>query len=470
MTKPFPALLLLLALMPGSASGQARECEVFHTGTGTSFRDQGMTFLGGGVRFVCPGGIRIRSDSLAHIEFTGLAEFIGNVHYADSLKTLTSAYAQYVGREGRISARDNVVLTDLRTGSTIHAPFLDYFQENETRPESMVLIYSGRPHAVLVRKAETAVPPDTGPAPDTTVVDSDQMQIFGERLFVGRGNVELTRGTMKGYGNEATFDQLGDSLRLAGMARVVTEEYLLSADTIGGLLTEGEQFREVDARRQAKLESDELQAEAPRLRIFFQDGQVQRMVGIGDRPVGADTAVAGPPAPVAPAGGQARANSADFRLIADSIDALAPGQRLERVVAVGGAFGERITPDSVSATRPPSAARDWMRGDTIVATFTTPPPTEADTAPDPVLDTITTVGVTDQARSLYAMPDENDPAGRLAYSYLLAYRIFVTLRAGEVANVSAQGSDGRPVHGLYLQPDDSTRAPPVGRAGGGARR
>lgn len=468
MTRSLPALLLLFALLPGSGSAQARECEVFHTGTGTSFRDQGMTFLGGGVRFVCPGGVRIRSDSLAHIEFTGLAEFIGNVHYADSLKTLTSAYAQYVGRESRISARDNVVLTDLRTGSTIHAPFLDYFQENETRPESMVLIYSGRPHAVLVRKAEAAVPPDTAAAADTTVVDSDQMQIFGERLFVGRGNVELTRGTMKGYGNEATFDQLGDSLRLAGMARVVTEDYLLSADTIGGLLTEGEQFREVDARRQAKLESDELQAEAPRLRIFFEDGEVQRMVGIGDRPVG--DAAAPPPVSGMPAAGQARANSADFRLVADSIDALAPGQRLERVVAVGAAFGERTTPDSVAATRPPAAARDWMRGDTIIAMFITPPATEPDTAQDPVLDSITTVGVTDQARSLYAMPDENDPAGRLAYSYLLAHRIHVTLRAGEVATVNAEGKDGQPVHGLYLQPSDSTQAPPPRRAGGGTRR
>ena len=466
------ALIALAALLPRSAAGQARECEVFHTGTGTQFREQGMTFLGGGVRFVCPGGITIRSDSLAYIEITGVAEFIGNVHYADTLKTLTAGYAQYIGRESRVSARDEVVLTDTRTGSTVDAPFLDYFQESETRPEAMVMIYSGRPRAVLIRMP-TAQAEGEPIRPDTTIVFSDQMQIFGERLFVGRGNVELTRGAMKGYGMEAALDQVADSLRLSGMARIVTEDYQLSADTITGLLTASEELRQVDARRQAKLESDELQAQAPWLRIHFEDGVVHRMVAVGRHAAGDEAqpvaGTAAPAGPASPDAGQATAVSANFRIVADSIDALAPAQRLEKVVAVGAAFGERVTPDSLRASRPPAAAHDWMRGDTIIATFTNPPP--ADTAQDAVLETITAVGTTDQARSMYAMADENDPTGRLAFSYVLAHRIFVTLLEGEVAAVSAEGKDGQPVHGLYLQPSDSAAAPPpVRRAGGGAPR
>ncbi len=74
---------------------------------------------------------------------------------------------------------------------------------------------------------------------------------------------------------------------------------------------------------------------------------------------------------------QAVTTAKEFRLEADSIHAVAPDQRLERVIAIGQAYGERLG-DSLGVNLPPEAAHDWVRGDTIIGFFA------ADTAAGPV--------------------------------------------------------------------------------------
>jgi hypothetical protein len=481
----FLALVIAALAAPQSALAQGQVCDIVRTpgSRGTTYREQQMTFMGGGVRFLCPGGLAIRSDSLAHIEAAGLVEFIGNVSYADSVKTLTSAYAQYIGRDKQVIARDNVVLTDKKNGSQIHAPYLQYYQESETRPEPLVMIYSGRPRAILIRAPETA-------PPDTTTVDADAMEIHGERLFIGRGNVVITRGAMQAFGMEANLDQEGDSMRLSGRARIVSENYRLNGDTINALMTAENTLREVIARRQATVESADMEAEAPWIRILFEEGEVNRLVAVGGRlreaaAAPAESAPREARAFDAPARGgatdpaleQAKAVSADFRLIGDSIDAIAPRQQLESVLAVGTAFGERLNVDTLSGPRPEVAARDWMRGDTILATFVAKPKpvvadipasTAADTAKaERMLEAIIAAGGTGPAQSLYAMPDERDASAQPSFSYILAQRIAVALKDGEVASVQAIGKEGQPVHGIYLQPTDSARASTPGTARAG---
>lgn len=467
---PAGTAVLSLLLLPAAVSAQRQSCELFpmNATRATVYPEQGLQFIGGGARFVCAGGLTVTSDSVARVEAAGVIEFIGNVHYADSVKTLTSDYAQYIGAAREMNARGNVVLTDRENGSQILAPYLQYFQESATRSESLVMIYSGRPRAILIRQHEAA------PA-DTTIIDSDAMQIEGERRFIGRGNVAISRGTMRAFGNEGHFDQEADSMRLVGGARILSDDYVLHGDTITATVTPDNEFREVMAWRQASLESEDLRAEAPRLRIVFEQGEVHRLVAVG----GAATAPSDPSQPTPPpvpegAAGtgpqQAVTSSNEFRLVADSIDALAPNQQLESVVAVGSAFGERLLPDTLVARRPPQAQSDWMRGDTILATFVaSPEPASDTTARNRQLETITAVAGAAQAQSLYGLPDENDPDGRLAYSYILAQRIAVALKDGEVSSVRAVGRDGAPVHGIYLQPSDSTRAAPA-RAGAGRAR
>lgn len=592
-------VVIVLGSVPALAAGQSQtrgqRCEIQSASSstrGTTFRDEGRTFMGGGVFFVCPGGTTIRSDSLAHFEAAGMIEFLGNVHYADTVKTLSAGYVRYIGRIGQIIAQDSVVLSDIASGSQIRAPYLEYFQATETRPEALVRIPSGRPRAILVSRpgdpplpgeAGNATPdrpdPDTAIAgmpaspdslasdiadvepPDSTFIDADAMDFYGERLAVARGNVVVLREAMQAFGREAHFDQRADSMLLTGAARVVTDERQVHGDTIAALVTPEQELRQVNAWRNARLESEDLEAEAPGLRILFENGDVHRMIALGERTGArgwvpepteideaaqseeaaqstqpADTTQAGVvaqsdqtagrlaameqpeipdprpagaagPTPASPSseeshGVQARVTSKEMRMVGDSVDAVAPNQQLERVIAVGAAFGERMTTDT-TVLRPAIAEHDWMSGDTIIATFAEAPDSAAadtaaaeviaaetetstanaadttgaaaaDTATfadaeeytaaaraERVLETLTAIGTSMDARSLYAVANEEDPLGPPALSYLIAQRIRVTLRDGAVFDVNAVGRDGQPVHGVYLEPSDTARADTV---------
>jgi hypothetical protein len=175
--------------------------------------------------------------------------------------------------------------------------------------------------------------------------------------------------------------------------------------------------------------------------------------------------------------GQARVTSADFLMIADSIDALAPGRLLERVVAVGNARGERLPADSAARAEaeslPDVIAHDWVRGDTIIAEFIadTGPAGEAGTEPavtsagsgERVLETLTVLGGETPASSAYRFRDAADPGGGLTINYLLAQRIRVDFAEGEVKRLEAEGQ----ITGLYLRPAvagaGSRGAPPRSR-------
>jgi lipopolysaccharide export system protein LptA len=489
------ALLTVAACggLPSSLSAQdgIDACEVEESrslnaiGRGTPYQ---VVFLGGPV-IRCTGGLRITADSAVMTEQTKITEFIGRVDYQDTAKALTTDYAQYHGRERRLIAQGNVVLTDVQTGSVITAPFLDYYQASDTRPDELVLISAGRPRAVMIR-----TPAADSLARDTTVIDADAMEIHGQTRFVGRGNVEITRAGTKAYAGSSEFVQGGGTMRLIGEARIESDSLRMAGDSIVGETTDDEEFRELRAwGRAATLDGEAVDIEAPWIRILLVDGVVDRLIAAvpGAAPAAAvlaaadtlppDTVAVAPDtlglaadslalatdslgadslglepervplpvptgAPGAAEGPRARAVSADFRLLGDSIDALAPGRVLERVVAVGHAFGERLLPDdTLSAGLPEVARRDWLEGAVIRATFTEAPEMRPDTAADRVLESVTAIG--EPARSIYRRIDPADPGTGYSISYLLARRIRIELAEGEVQDVEAESAQG-----LYLQP------------------
>src|SRR5690606_3503004 len=224
--------------------------------------------------------------------------------------------------------------------------------------------------------------------------------------------------------------------------------------SITGITTENEDFRELVAWGDtATLDGESVDVQAPWIRILFEDGEVNRLVAavpgtapaipepdsamadsaaladsavVADTAAVADTAQVGPPPPGPPVmlpeakprdpnAPRALAVSADFRLVGDSIDASLPNRVLERVVAVGNAFGERILQDdTLSAGLPEIAQRDWMEGIVIEATFADAPEAQGDSAAERVLEAITATGA--PARSIYRRLDEDDPESGYAIS------------------------------------------------------
>jgi hypothetical protein len=218
------------------------------------------------------------------------------------------------------------------------------------------------------------------------------------------------------------------------------------------VLLNGDEFKELHAFRQVVLESEGVDLTAPLVRIFFETGEVERLVALGGAKIG----------PNAP---QARAVSPDFVLVADSIDAVSPQQKLERVFAVGKARGERFA-DSVADNSLPELIRnDWVQGDTVRAYFTERtasdslplprPPAAAGPDSTRVLERIVALG--NPASSTYRMREQVGDSVELSVNYLTAKMLDVTFKEGAVHKVAAQGD----IRGLYLQPPARAQATPA---------
>ncbi len=294
-------------------------------------------------------------------------------------------------------------------------------------------MFNGRPHAVLV-----SIPAADSVRRDTTIVDADAMDITGRTRFAARGNVELQQGDMRGYGQSGEMDREAGRLRLTVKARLEGADYQLQGDTIVAETTDTEDLREVTAIRDARLNAADVDVDARSIRVFFEEGEVNRLVARGETPDTGATDMRR----------QASAVSVDFQLTADSLDVIAPGRQLDTVKAVGHALGQRLGEDLGDATVPTIAAHDWMRGDTILATFRAAELTPDDTASQPKreLDTVTSLG--NPATSAYRIADEQDSTAVPGINYLRAGRILVSMLEGKVSTVEAEGN----VQGVYLQP------------------
>lgn len=428
-----------LLLAPATASAQGGpSCDLGNSRQLNSIADGQIVYIGGPV-FVCDNGTRITADSAIYMRAPGRIDFYGNVRFNEAERSLTSNYAQYVGAERRLMAQQEVLLTNKKDGSTLRALSLDYFQVSPTNPTARIDVHSGRPRATLFRANK-----EDPAAIDTTIIDADRMQIEGEEIFRGWGAVDVKRGKLTSKSAFAEFDQSGSYMKLYGMARVESDTFRLSADSIEAELVNGEEFRQVRARRDAKLASDDIDVDAPGLTISFAAGKVERLVAIGGARVGT-----GLP--------QAIAVSQDFTLTADSIDALSPGEKLERVVAVGTAFGERHA-DTTDVELPEIIRKDWVRGDTVTAYFgegrdttsvaaSSPAPARpaaADTAR--VLERIVAAGA--PASSTYRLRETVNDTTQLSVNYITAKHLDVKLRNGDVEQVTAEGD----IRGIYLQP------------------
>ncbi|HEY0672848.1 MAG TPA: hypothetical protein VGD27_11300 [Longimicrobiales bacterium] len=446
------SLAALLLFAPASVQAQGQSCDLAGSRQLYSVGEGAVMYVGGPV-FTCDSGSRITADSAIYLRETGRVDFIRNVRFADADRTLTAQNAQYLPRERRVMAQVDVVLTNNRDGSTLRGTALDYYQASPTYPDGRIDVHTGRPRATLIRRrAQTA-------AIDTTIVDSDRMQIIGERLFRGWGNVQTRRGDMRSTSQFAEFDEANNRMRLTGQASVQSDTFRLRADSIEAVLINGDEFRELHAFRQVVLESEGVDLTAPVLHLAFTNGEVERLVALGG-----ERSQAGAP--------QARAVSPDFVLVADSIDALSPKQKLERVFAVGGARGERWGDTLTDRSLPELIRNDWVQGDTIRAYFTQKRDTTrrvAAPAPRPgqqrgavrtaatsdstrVLERIVALG--SPASSTYRLREQAGDSVEISVNYLTAKMLDVTFKDGAVHKVMAEGE----IRGLYLQPPSRAQA------------
>lgn len=335
------AVLALLWLLPAAATelqaqtpaGGGRLCTLRVEPGGVTSRQGSLMEIHDPFQFICDDGANLRANTGTYDQVAQVVTLVGGVYFEDASRSLTSDRAVYNNATGVLHATGEVVFVDREEGTTLSGPELEYFRATETRQEALVNAF-GRPRLTMQRLAlgpeapesvQPEEPADTAGMPLT--IDADRMTIVGNNDLTAIGNVVIQDDDIRAVADEAEQRGTEETLELRGSAAIHSQEYSLSGEVIFATVPEGE-IREVEARGDAQLVGEDLDVDAPRIDLTFAESLLQRSVARGDS--------------MAAPGVQPIASSPTFRLQADSIDAVLPGQRLEMVVAVGNARGESI--------------------------------------------------------------------------------------------------------------------------------
>ena len=520
---------IILAPPPLEAQEEGRACDVpRHEGfTSVMLSDGNRVLYFSRPTIRCPGGTWITADSAVVYEATRYNQLFGNVVFVEEDSRLTADRAQYFEREGRLVAWDNPILTDQADGSVIRGDRMIFVRAGEWQPEDRLTVTGERPHATLYPAAGAGSQPPAERVPYE--VYAQRIILEGSRYFRAAGSVVITRDSLDAAAEAVVFDQEMGVLSLLEAARVKTPGTDLAADSIRLDLMDDE-IREVHARSNAVLESEDVRMLAPILRLYFTEGELELLVGVRDavadslfvaqeeegEPLDPEALPTLLPEVVRELGLSAFprrpiALAEDFTLLADSIEVRAPGEVLDEVWAMGRARGEATGRDSLNTPDTPSLAQvDWLEGDTIVATFT-----RAGAPAEVVADTILVEGIPAtvvpdtlnpdrdplplpeeseappdtgearyrlerlvarvQARSLYRMEPTDSTAreeGRLAVHYVIGDQIVMVFSQGEIERMEVENARGihlEPVARQRREGEPAGGAPPTGSGGGRGR-
>ena len=351
MKRGLPASRLGLALIAllvnvDVASGQAGRCvfqitnvdrqgAVVETPRGTNY------FAGGNVRLSCRGvQITMESDSVA--AYGGnVVHFIGNVKYRDSTLTMDADNGTYFKNGEKWEARGRVVTNNLRTGSKMTGPALDYYRAVKGVRDTLVMYSTGRPRIEYATSEPGAKPGEP------YIIVADRVRLKGnERLWAG-GKVTIDRSDFSARGDSLRLDtgKAGDGTLIGGnpvMRGLGRDSFNLTGRRLD-LKLEGRELTYVIAKGKGHAVSKEWDLVADTIGLDIKDRRLEQTLAWGDstRPY---------------------ASSPAYAMRADSLALDTPGQQLKEVRGFGTAWlGGTIDPRIKQ--------RDWMRGDTVVAQF-----------------------------------------------------------------------------------------------------
>jgi hypothetical protein len=403
------------------------------------------TFLGHGVIAHCPTqNLTLISDSAESYEEQGVMYAIGHVHYTEPRAKMDADRAWYYQIDARLIADGNVVART-PSGSVMHAPHADYLRALPGVRAQAQMTATGRPHLDLVQHDSLGRPePPVG-------VDANTIVSVNDSLIYASGRVDIDRVDVDAHGDSAYLDQGTEFMRLMGFKGqpVIhgkqSRPFTLHGDVID-LYSKQRQLQRVKAYARGDAVSRELHLWSDTIDLRVTNKQLERAYAWGPS--------------------RARANTGERDILADSIDAMLPGQVLRQVRSVGKAFAQSV-PDTIKIK---SKDKDWMKGDTIIAYFdSTSKPAPADSNHQPEVKTVVALG---HAQSLYQMPPKDKRAKVPALNYVRGHDIAIELAARTVQTVTVKDS----VSGVMLEPivedtlktkRDSTGAPGRNRRPGG---
>ena len=361
------------------------------------------TFVGGGVVARCIGqGNLLRADSAEYYEAEGRLYLVGSVRYTEPRVVVTSRTMTYYQRVDHLHAEGDVVAV-MTNGSTLRGPVVDYYRSTAQRPLARMVAPS-RPRVTLVQRDTSG----RGRPPDTAHVTANTIIMEGDSLVYASLRVEITRPDMIAKGDSAFLDTGRDFARLMANPSVEGKgqrPFILTGGIID-LFSRERQLERVVATPKGSARSQDLELFADSIDLRLRANQLERAFAWGRE--------------------RARAISPEREIIADSIDAIMPGQRVREVRAIGSALANSA-PDSGIVT----TERDWLSGDTIVAHFDSV--VTADTTGRPQIREIVANG---SARSYYQMKNSRGPATQPSVNYVRGRIIEIDFSNKRVSTVT----------------------------------
>jgi len=380
-------------------------------------------FAGGNVRFRCANvPVRIASDSVASYQGS-VVQFVGRVRYRDSTVETTADFGTYFRDAEKWEARGNVQLRNLRDGSTLRGPMLDYFRAAAGLRDSSEMYADQRPTISL------PVRDSTGAEGVPYVIVGDRVRMRGNDRMWSGGRVTIDRTDLRGRGDSLELDTgpagEGALIGTAVVRRIAMDSFELAGARID-LRLERRQLTYVTARDSASLTGTDLQLTGDAIGLDIDQGEVWQTVAWGRavRPV---------------------ALSTDYEVRGDSVAFDTPRRELKEIRAFGTAW---------LGAKPDSAGdRDWVAGDSVTASFVT---RDSAGVKRPALQRLE---ARRNGRALYRFWQGGQAKPSISYTKadLIVVTMLVTADSVKVDSVFARGN----VDGVHLQPGfrpDSLRA------------
>ena len=372
-------------------------------------------FEGGGVTYHCEGqNNTLQADSAEYYGDQKVLYLIGRVHYTEPRAKVDSDRMTYYQIEDRIRADGNVNVRT-QSGTTIRGPVMDYYRVTPTRPLART-IATGRPRMSIVQRQAAGTAP-----PEPVDVVSNTLVSEGDNLVYASGNVEVTRPDLVAKSDSAFLDGQREFARLMRNPSVQSKKgrpFTLTGGVID-LYSRNRNLERVVATPTGHVLSQDLELAADSVDLRVTQNQLQRVIAWGRK-------------------SRATALSPERRVVADSIDAQMPGQRLREVRAIGKAYANS-DPDTA---RMISTERDWMRGDSVIAQFDSIAP--GDTVSKPQAKKIIANG---NASSFYQLAQNGKAKGPPNLNYVRGRIITVSFQNKTVDKVDVVDQ----ASGVYLE-------------------
>ncbi|HEX9895618.1 MAG TPA: hypothetical protein VGA78_16930, partial [Gemmatimonadales bacterium] len=318
-------------------------------------------------------------------------------------------------------ARGNVVLRNLKDGTVLRGPSLDYYRQIPGFKDTAEMYAAERPTVTLPVKDSTRVEQE----PYTVV--GDWIRTRGNNRLIARGRVTIDRSDFRGRADSLYLDtgpaNAGALIGSASLRRVASDSFDLSGERID-LELEQQELTYVTARDSAKLRSADMSLDSDIIGLDVNARKVEQTLAWG-------TAV------------RPLALSTGYEIRGDSLAFDTPDQALKEIRAFGNAW-VGAQPDSGTSDR------DWIAGDTVRAEFVKRDSFGSERT------AVNLIEARGEASALYRLRQSGQTQASITYNKGDLIRIRMRL-AGDSTTVDSVEVVGN-VEGIHLQPAPA-RAP-----------